>query len=282
MQDNNLVTEDEVIKYYNECWLPRFENGHNPMSLAMHLGVFLENNIQNDIAKRYTNEYLSIHLSIPDDKEICIADFGCGVGGTCLYFAEKFPKAQIKGINISTSQILFANKIKNEQGIFGQVEYFANDYSDTKLQSSKFDFVIAVESICHAANKSRVYRESFRILKPDGIFAFMDYFEERTPETTYEEELLHIFRKGWAVGEYIKNHEPLLMQTGYKNISVFSILDKVYQGLSQSYYKAAIKINSDEFSSLPLSLQNHYKACFALKELVDRKLIDYKIVTASK
>ncbi len=282
MQNSNLASEYEVIKYYNECWLTRFENGHNPISLAMHLGVFLENSIQNDIAKHYSNEFLSKHLNIPKDKEIYVADFGCGVGGTCLYFAENFLKARIKGVNISTSQVMFANKIKAERRIVDQVEYFISDYSDTKLQTSNFDFVIGLESICHAPDKLRVYKESFRILKPEGVFAIMDYFEERTPENTYEEELLHTFRKGWVVNEYIKNYEPLLLKAGYKNISAHSILDKVYQGIIHSYNKADIKINSADFSVLSLSLQNHYKACFVLKELVDRKLIDYKIVTAKK
>ncbi len=282
MKHNNLVTNDEVIKYYNECWLPRFENGHNPMSLAMHMGVFVENNTQNDTAKLYANEFISIHLNIPDNKEISIADFGCGVGGTCLYFAEKFPKAKTKGINISPSQIMFANKIKEEKRIFEQIEYIVTDYSDTKLPAAQFDFVIGVESICHAPNKYTVFKEAFRILKPQGVFAFMDYFEVRNTETAQEEDLLQAFRKGWAVGEYIKNYEILLTEAGFKNISAISVLDKVYQGIIHSYYKAKDKMNSNDFFELSLALQNHYKACIALKELVDRKIIEYKIVTATK
>lgn len=276
------ITHQDVINYYNECWLSRFETGHNPKSYAMHLGYFSAEGLDNDTAKLNSNEFLAHHIGIPDNKEIYIADFGCGIGGTCIYFAQKFPKGKISGINISSSQIDFANRIKREKNINGQLEYVLSDYSRTNLGDSKFDFVIGVESICHAHDKLLVYKEACRILKPGGTFAIMDYFEDRLPENEHETKLLDDFRNGWVAVEYLKNYKLLLPQAGYSKVAAVSILDKVKPGINHSYTKAAEKINSQQFSSLPVVVQNHLKACLALKELTEKKIIDYKIITALK
>ncbi|MGE3825852.1 MAG: cyclopropane-fatty-acyl-phospholipid synthase family protein [Bacteroidia bacterium] len=279
---NEVSVHPEVIKYYNECWLNRFEKGHNPLSLAMHLGYFSEDDIDNDKAKLNSNEFLSAHIGIPSDKEIRIADFGCGVGGTCIYFAQKFPQAKISGINISSDQIDFANKAKNQKNINGQIEYFISDYSATQLESATFDFVIGIESLCHAADKLSVYKEAYRVLKPKGVFSFMDYFETNIPDNHYDDNLLQDFRKGWAVVEYNKNYKTFLTQAGYSEISSISILESVIPGINHSYKTAINKINSVKFDSYSTYIQNHLKACVALKELVDKKIIDYRVITAQK
>ncbi len=277
-----VVTKSELINYYNECWLERFEKGHNPVSHAMHLGYFADKSVDNDTAKLNSNEFLAKQVRIPADKEIFIADLGCGIGGTCIYFAQNFPLARICGINISEEQIDFANKVKKQKNINGQIEYFISDYAETQLQSGKFDFVIGVESICHAHDKSKVYSEAYRLLKPGGVFAMMDYFEEKNPISKDEINNLNIFRKGWAAVEYIKNYELLLSKAGFKTVTAVSILDKVLPGINHSYNKAIERINSGEFSGYTTAFQNHLKACAALCELTEKKIIDYKVIVAQK
>ncbi|MCG3167494.1 MAG: 27-O-demethylrifamycin SV methyltransferase [Bacteroidia bacterium] len=248
----------------------------------MHLGYFADDSVDNDTAKLKSNAFLAKQVGIPAGKEIYIADLGCGIGGTCIYLAQNYPLAKICGINISQEQIDFANKVKKQNNINGQIEYYISDYAETKLQSGKFDFVIGVESICHAHDKSKVYREAYRLLKSGGVFAMMDYFEEKKPVSSVEVKQLDIFRKGWAAVEYIRNYEILLTQAGFKTISAVSILEKVMPGIQHSYKKAIDRINSGEFSGFSTAFQNHLKACAALHELAENKIIDYKIIVAQK
>lgn len=278
---NAVITEMDLIKYYDECWLERFEKGHNPKSLAMHLGYFTEEGTDNDTAKVNTNKFLAEHLGIDTSNDVTLADFGCGIGGTCIYLAKNYPNLKISGVNISSSQVDYANKVKEQNNINGQIEYFISDYSKTNLSDSSFDYVIGVESICHAVDKLLVFSEAFRVLKPGGFFVFMDYFEAREAETLEEKTLLDDFRKGWATLEYIKNHAELLEQVGFSNVSEVSLLDKVTPGIDNSYNKAVAKLESELVDSSE-TFMNHLKACVALKKLTDCGVIDYKIITAQK
>ncbi len=271
----------DIIEYYNQCWLTRFEAGHNPLSLAMHMGYFDEPRMDNDHAKLNANKFLTSYIAIPHTGNCTIADLGCGVGGTCLYLAENFPDAHIAGVNISAKQIEFANALKNGKNREYKVTYHVADYAATGLPAGTFDFVMGIESICHAPYKLKVYSEAYRLLKPGGCFAFMDYFEVKSPITPLQERLLTDFRKGWAVDAYITNADTELQQIGFKSVKGQSIVAKVQPGIEYSYKKAIQALSKVSYNTQPV-FYNHLKACIALKELVDDNLIDYRVVQAIK
>lgn len=275
------VNTNQILKYYSECWLKRFEQGHNPLSLAMHLGYFNDYMISNDLAKLEANTFLSDYINIPADKEIAIADLGCGVGGTCLYLAENFPRAKITGVNIADDQVSFAEKLLLERPNRANINYVTADYTKTPMPDNLFDFVIGIESICHATVKESVYREAYRILKPGGVFSFMDYFEVRLPENSTESHLLSDFRKGWVVDAYICDYKTELLSAGFKNIVSTLITEKVAPGIRHSYSKAVAEMDLLKQNGTGL-MKNHLHACIALQQLIDLKIIQYKIVRASK
>ena len=275
------ITREELVNYYDECWLNRFGSGHNPLSLAMHMGYFTDSITDNDLAKLNTNHFLTNYVKIPVQKEVFIADFGCGVGGTCLHLAQHFPLAKITGVNISPSQIEFADKAKLQKANAQNIKYLVADYADTSLPASFFDYVIGIESICHAEDKLKVYEEAYRILKPGGTFVFLDYFETTDEQISGQQEILADFRKGWAVDTYINNYEADLAQAGFSRVNADSITAAVLPGIDYSWQKASKKIHSLSGQQSATYL-NHLKACIALKNLVDNKVIDYKILTAVK
>lgn len=271
----------DIIEYYNQCWLTRFEAGHNPLSLAMHMGYFDQPGMDNDHAKLNANKFLTSYIAIPGTGNSTIADLGCGVGGTCLYLAENFPDARITGVNISSKQIEFATALKNEKNPEYKISYHIADYAETGLPAATFDFVVGIESICHAPDKLKVYNEAYRLLKPGGCFAFMDYFEVKSPVTTLQQKLLTDFRKGWAVDSYITNADAELQQIGFKSVKSESIASKVLPGIDYSYQKAMQALSKVTYDIQPV-FYNHLKACVALKELVDDNLIDYRVIRAIK
>ena len=275
------ITREELVNYYDECWLNRFGSGHNPLSLAMHMGYFTDSITDNDLAKLNTNHFLTNYVKIPVQKEVFIADLGCGVGGTCLHLAQHFPLAKITGINISPSQIEFADKVKSQKPNAQNIKYIVADYAETPLPALFFDYVIGIESICHAEDKAKVYEEAYRILKPGGTFAFLDYFETNEANVAPHQDLLADFRKGWAVNSYINNYEVDLARAGFSKVNALSITASVLPGIDYSWENASKKIYSLT-AQQSLTYLNHLKACVALKKLVDNKIIDYKILTAVK
>jgi cyclopropane fatty-acyl-phospholipid synthase-like methyltransferase len=280
MRSETINCMPEVIRYYNSCWLERFEKGHNPISRAMHLGHFVHPQMDNDEAKLHANRFLAESVQIPEHTEVAIADLGCGVGGTCFYLAKTYAKATVHGVNISPDQVAFANRLRELNGLDDRVRFFVSDYSSSLLDTGSYDYVFGVESICHAIDKGKVYEEAFRLLRPGGVFAMMDYTEEREPYSDEEKGLLEDFRIGWAIETYIQDHLSALSSVGFREVSESSILKNVIPGIDHSYQKALrnLSLDQDEDSDV----RNHLKACIALKPLSEAGLIDYKLIIARK
>ncbi|MDX2003026.1 MAG: methyltransferase domain-containing protein [Chitinophagales bacterium] len=277
--DTNLTeTLQKILHYYDVCWLGRFKDGHNPISLAMHMGHFEGDNKDNDLAKMKANQSLARFINIPSNEERSIADFGCGIGGTCFYLANTYTSAAITGINISASQVAYANQLLKQRPNTNNLQFLRADYAQTSLPDSSFDYVIAIESICHAPNKTKVFQEAYRILKPNGVFAFMDYFEEEA--TNYmQAHWLAEFREGWAVEQYLKNSQSELENVGFKDVVEEDITSLIYQGIEYSAIKATVALSKGNQENV---VEKHLSACIALKNLVDNKLISYKMVKALK
>lgn len=278
---------DDVIEYYNSCWLNRFSEGHNPTSYAMHFGLFRNEDDDNDKAKIQTNQLLAEALGIPFNEACSVADMGCGVGGTCMFLAERHKLAKIHGINISEPQLQYARGIISAKNLDGQVEFRQRDYRDTGLLAASMDYAFALESLWHAEVKIHVFNEANRILRSGGVFVVIDYFQTAEAKSETQQKNLKLFNNGWGAYElgtgpiltYNEDYENELLQVGFKDVKSESLLSFVHRGIIKSYEKAIVKIEEDHCSG---NLLKHYQACIALKELVDNNLMDYRIVVAKK
>lgn len=277
----------DVKNYYINCWLNRFEEGHNKKSHAMHFGIFKDDNIDNDEAKIQTNVFLADFLEISKDEQSSFVDLGCGIGGTSIFFAENFPNLSVYGVNISEEQIDVAKQIASEKTPNGDIHFLLGNYCNTNLNDSSFEYAIAVESIWHAEDKRDVFNEAFRILKTSGKFVFIDYFQTRDTENDEEKILLKQFNNGWGAYEegtgsiktFSQKYENDLENIGFSNVESISLLKAVYKGISNSYDKALLKLKDSQLSD---DLEKHYKACISLKLLADKGIIDYRTVKAVK
>ncbi len=277
----------DILEYYHTCWLNRFSEGHNPKSYAMHYGIYKEDTANNDAAKLETNAFLVETLGIPTDKPVNLADFGCGIGGTCIFLAERFPHLSIYGINISQVQIDVAEKNAAARELKGNLQYLLCDYCNTSLQPSSMDFVIAVESIWHCDEKKKIFDEASRVLNSNGKFAFLDYFQTRETKNAEEAAVLKVFNEGWgayqpgtgAIKEFEKDYEADLKAAGFSSVKSQSMLREIMKGIIHSVEKAQNKLKEGGISD---SQAYHYEACIALKILADSGLIDYRIVVAQK
>jgi len=270
-----------VIEYYNKCWLDRFKDGHNPKSLAMHMGYFDSPDLDNERAKLRANQFLFEFMGVNPDQSASVVDLGCGVGGSCFYFLKNYPKSVITGVNISNDQLSFARELLNDSFDGAKLSLLSENYENTSLPDNAFDFVYAIESLCHADNKEQAFREAYRILKPGGTFCFMDYFEMEDQVDEHALELLEAFREGWAVHQYHSCYKTQLSSAGFSNLKERSLTLKVLPGIEASNIKAIRKIE-DLNGNASGMYKMHLEACIALKKLIDLKKIDYKIIKVVK
>ena len=96
-----------------------------------------------------------------------VVELGPGMGSNLLYLAKKHPTASFTGVDLFPKPI--ADMPSN-------VRIIEHDYSDmSMIPDASADVVFGIETIVHCQDKTKVYKEVYRILKPGGVFIVYDY-----------------------------------------------------------------------------------------------------------
>lgn len=275
---------NDVLRYYDTCWLNRFRDGHNPRSFAMHFGIFDREDVDNDEAKMETNRFIARQLCLGANEGGRLVDLGCGVGGTCLYMAKNFPFLDVVGVNLSATQLVFAQRLMAENGVGDRVSLREEDYCSTGLTAGVASHAYAVESLWHATDKAALFSEAYRILRPGGHFLVIDYFQLRPTVSAEEEAMLRTFNIGWGayesgtgpIASHVYDHEQDMRSIGFSEVRTASLLGSVMPGIVNSYHKALRNLEGE----LTDDLKRHYEACVALKLLADNGLVGYGMIKA--
>jgi ubiquinone/menaquinone biosynthesis C-methylase UbiE len=94
-----------------------------------------------------------------------VLDVGCGKGRFARVLQERFPGANIWGLDISEEMLRFVPAgVKTRAGLMTELPFPA----------STFDFVYATESLEHAVEIERAVSEMCRVLKPGGKLVIID------------------------------------------------------------------------------------------------------------
>jgi ubiquinone/menaquinone biosynthesis C-methylase UbiE len=75
--------------------------------------------------------------------------------------------------------------------------------------------------------KSKFYKEAYRLLKPGGRLICADYFRTERPLTTDGENLLHAWLNGWSIFDIdtIAEHKINAAQCGFKEFKFENITE---------------------------------------------------------
>lgn len=101
-----------------------------------------------------------------------VLDAGCGSGLTACHLAKTIG-CKIMGVDISPLMIEKANLRAQKERVSHLVEFKAADVYNLPFADNSFDLVMA-ESITVFLDKVKVYREFYRVLKPEGRVADLE------------------------------------------------------------------------------------------------------------
>lgn len=148
-----------------------------------------------------------------------VLDLGSGGGIDVLLSARRVgPAGFAFGLDMTDEMLALAEKNKAEAGA-KNVGFLKGHIEDIPLPSSSIDVVISNCVINLSADKSRVLREAFRVLRPGGRFAVSDVVVEgELPEAVRADMEAYVGCVAGAleVGEY----QQKLREAGFMDISI--------------------------------------------------------------
>jgi sterol 24-C-methyltransferase len=103
-----------------------------------------------------------------------VADVGCGVGGP-LVTIGKSTGASITGLNFNAHQIARGQHLVRQAGLDSTCSFMLTDFMDVPVLDGHFDAVYSFEAICHAPDTAKLFGELYRLLRPGGEIAAIDW-----------------------------------------------------------------------------------------------------------
>ena len=114
--------------------------------------------------------FLADRLSLKPGMEVL--DVGCGVGGPMGNLARQ-TGASIVGININAYQIERAKV--HTRDVRSLCRFIHADFMKIPEGDDRYDGAYAIDATCHAPDKTALYGEIFRVLRPGARFACKEW-----------------------------------------------------------------------------------------------------------
>jgi SAM-dependent methyltransferase len=148
-----------------------------------------------------------------------VLDLGSGGGIDVLLSAQRVgPSGKAYGLDMTDDMLALARENQRQAGV-ENVEFLKGEIENIPLPDNSVDVVISNCVINLSADKSRVLREAFRVLKPGGRFAVSDVVVRgEVDERVRTNMLLWVGCISGALEE--REYAAKLAQAGFTGISI--------------------------------------------------------------
>lgn len=120
-------------------------------------------------------------LPLPDSGRMTrVLEMGCGTGQLTVAAKERFPEAEVWGVDVGGPMVRYAHMRAMDLGV--DVNFTQRLAEDTKFPDNHFDLVFShlMFHECSAQGSKDIIAEAHRILKPGGKFFPIDLWSRGT------------------------------------------------------------------------------------------------------
>ena len=185
-----------------------------------------------------------------------ILDIGSGLGGPAFFLAETYD-ASVVGIDIEPRHIEISERRAQELGLEAQAEFVLVEPGPLKFPDESFDFVISSGGFTHIENKLKSMKETFRVLKPNGVVNFYDWMKCKGE---FSDEMLYFFKlEGVTYAlETPDRHTEWLREAGFADVSFDDRSDWYRREVQEEYRKITSELNPQMVELLGRADADHF------------------------
>ena len=175
-----------------------------------------------------------------------VLDLGSGGGIDVLLSARRVgPAGKAYGLDMTDEMLALANENKRKAGA-ENVEFLKGEIENIPLPDNSVDVIISNCVINLSADKDRVLREAFRVLKPGGRFAVSDVVTRGAiPDEIRQTILLWVGCIAGALDE--TEYQSKLKKAGFEQIEVEPT--RIYRVDEAREFLSSAGINVDAIAS---------------------------------
>jgi len=148
-------------------------------------------------------------------KGMVVADLCSALGAPARHIVQKYG-VTVKGVDATKTMIEKARQRTKDAGLDKFIEFYEGNVIDLPFKSGTIDVVWGQEAWCYVTDKERLFREAYRVLKPDGMIGFTDWII--TGEITPKELEPLYDSMSFPYMECFKNYQELMKKVGFKII----------------------------------------------------------------
>jgi MPBQ/MSBQ methyltransferase len=188
-----------------------------------------------------------------------VLDVGSGIGGTSRCLAKEFG-CSVTGIDLTDEYCRVAAMLSARIGLAHLVDFRQGDATELPFEDQTFDVVWTEHAAMNIPDKTRLYREMHRVLKPGGTLVIYDVLAgpsgpvlfpvpwARTPDTSFlvqPSELRRLLEEaGFTVSEWSDTTEAghawfvsvaeKIRKEGFPSLGLHVLLGADFQAMAQN------------------------------------------------
>ena len=228
-----MFSNKEIEQYYDLSQTHYKRVWKLKQSRSLHYGYWDANTKNLHEALQNINKVLAGKAKITGKDSVL--DAGCGIGGSSLWLAKNIG-CSVTGISLSAKQVATAQALAAQESLSDKASFSQQDFTATTFADESFNIVWAIESVCHAPDKSLFLKEAFRLLKKGGRLILADFFQKENLKGN-DAVLIKQWADGWAIDDFAELNAFMNQSTlaGFTNTTEEDATDHILPSAKKLY-----------------------------------------------